>query len=66
MTQGGQDPPPAQRPPGEQPPPQQVPFKPVLAESNPKSGRQLAVIMGTITLGLFLLVVLSMWAASKG
>ena len=66
MTQGGQEPEPAQRPPGDQPPPGQVPFRPVLADSNPKSGRQLAVIMGTITVFLVLLVILSMWAASKG
>ena len=41
-------------------------YRPVLADSNPKSGRQLAAIMGTITVFLIVLVIVSMWAASKG
>lgn len=66
MTQGGQDPGSAQPPPGDQPQPGQVPFRPVLADSNPKSGRQLAVIMGSMTVFFVVMVVLATWAANKG
>jgi hypothetical protein len=69
MTNGGPEP--GSEEPGHHVSPSGVvypgpPQPPRLTDAHPRNGRQLAVIMGTISLFFVVLVALSIWAASKG
>ena len=75
MTHGGQEP--ADGSEQHRPEPQQhispsgtvysgPPMPPRLAPSNPRSGRQLALIMMSMVVFFAVLVALAMWAADKG
>lgn len=72
MTHGGPEPGPGDQGPAPQAPePQAAPptvpqTVPRLAATNPKSGRQLAMVMGSMALFFVLLVFVAMWAADKG